>query len=82
MTFLLQHSQIRAPFIVPKIKHRIEDMTAVRAIMVETESCVKHVLLAMVPESLEDVTIIKFFTLVAIILLLLTREIIIWLTFL
>ena len=81
MTFLLrQHSQIRAPFIVPKIKHRIEEMTAVRAIMVETESCVKHVLL--VPESSEDVTIIKFFTLVAIILLLLTREIITWLTFL
>ena len=50
MTFFLrQHSLIRAPFIVPEIKHRIEEMTVVTAIIVETESCVKHVLL--VPEN-------------------------------
>ena len=39
-------------------------MTAVKAIMVETESCVKHLLL--VSESKGGTTIIKFFKLVAI----------------
>ena len=56
MTFLLrQHSLIRAPFIVPEIRHRIEEMTVVTAIIVETESCVKHLLL--VSESKEYISL-------------------------